>query len=74
MSDLIAPVTSQPSYFDPESGQRKPEDPIGTQILAVLEDIRTELRILNAATQVGLNLQDDLDKARQDPYFSNPSL
>ena len=74
MSDLIAPVTTQPSFWNPEGGQRNPDDPLTSQLLAVLKDIRTELRILNTSIQMGLNVKDDLDSARQDPYFNNPSL
>ena len=74
MSDLIAPVTTYPAFWSSEESVRKPEDPLAVQILSVLREIRTELRILNASTQSGLNLQDDLDTARQDPYFNNPTL
>mgnify|MGYP001576491734 FL=1 len=73
MSDLIAPVTNQPSFWDSNLGGRKIDDPLATQILMVLKDIRTELRVLNTSIQAGLNLQDDLDSARKDPHFTNPS-
>lgn len=73
MSDLIAPITSQPSFWDPSLGGRKVDDPLATQILMVLRDVRTELRILNNAIQAGLNLRDDLDLARLDPHITNPS-
>lgn len=73
MSDLIAPVTSQPSFWDPSLGGRKVDDPLATQILMVLKDMRTELRILNDAIQAGLNLHDDLDLVRLGSHLDNTS-
>jgi hypothetical protein len=73
MSDLIAPVVTQPAFWDPATGQRTTEDSLGIKILAVLNDIRTELRLQNAILEVGFNLQDDLDALRKDPYYTDPS-
>jgi hypothetical protein len=38
----------------------------------LLTQIRTELRILNANSAAGLNVLDDMDLMRNDPYFNNP--
>ena len=65
MSDLIAPTTT--AFWDPERRQRTLEDPVGQKLVALLTDIRTELRILTAAVHVGLNVKDDSSRARQDP-------
>lgn len=73
MSDLIAPTPVQPQYWDPSEGLRTTEDPITLQMVNLLLDIRTELRILNATSKAGFNLLDDTDILRTDPYFTNPS-
>jgi hypothetical protein len=36
----------------------------------LLRDLRTELRILNSNMTSGLNVQDDSDRMRGDPYFN----
>ena len=60
MSDLITPVAVR----------RLPRLHEDTQanILAVLEAICVELRVLNAVTVDGLNSREDLDALRQDAY------
>lgn len=42
-----------------------------TQLLDLLKDIRTELRVLNTVGAVGLNVKDDLDNLRNDPSYLN---
>ena len=66
MSDLIAPITVQPSFFDPDSGTRKADDPQSGKLLVALHEILVELRVLNASIQEGLNVSLDLDDLRQD--------
>ena len=73
MSDLIAPVTTVDAFWDPATGLRVTDSQLQAQIVALLAEIRTELRILNLSIQVGLNLTDDLDRARQDPANLIPS-
>lgn len=41
------------------------------ELLSMLNDIRTELRILNAVSASGLNVKDDLDNLRAEPAFIN---
>lgn len=72
MSDISSPVTTHQSYLDGDALIRKPEDALLVQIVQLLTDVRTELRVLNTSIQIGLNVADDLDRSRQDPYFSGP--
>lgn len=37
----------------------------------ILTDIRTELRVMNTVNSVGLNVRDDLDSLRADPYYTS---
>lgn len=39
-------------------------------LVDVMTDLRTELRVLNSVVAQGLNVKDDLDNMRQDPYFA----
>jgi len=74
MSDLIAPIPIQPQFWDPVQGQRTTESSLDAQLLVVMRAILTELRILNQSIQAGFNLSDNLDQARQDPYFIDPTF
>lgn len=69
MPDISYPVTTHPSLWDSEAMDRKPEDALLLQMMQLLKDIRTELRVLNEAIQNGLNLSDDLESLRSDPYY-----
>jgi hypothetical protein len=40
-----------------------------SQQIAMLNDIRTEVRIQTALMSQGLNVQDDTDRMREDPYY-----
>ena len=62
MSDLIAPVDIR--------SIPKSEESYENQLLALLADVRTELRILNTQIQIGLNLTVDADLLRKDPYYT----
>ena len=62
MSDLIAPV-------DIRSIPRS-EESYENQLLQLLTDLRTELRILNTQIQIGLNSTVDVDLLRKDPYHT----
>ena len=71
MSDISAPVTTHQSYLDSDAFLRKPEDALLVQLVQLLSDIRTELRVMNASIQEGLNVPGELDHSRHDPYFSS---
>ena len=60
MSDLLTPVAVRHLPRLHEDTQ--------ANILAVLEAIYVELRVLNAVTADGLNSREDLDALRQDSY------
>ena len=64
MSDLIAPVDirSIPAL----------EERYENQLLQILRDIRTELRVLNTQIEINLNSRVVSDDLRKDPYYSNP--
>ena len=59
MSDLIAPINIPKTQEERERAH-----------LALLADIRTELRILNTQIQITLNSPVDVDLLRQDPYYT----
>lgn len=42
-----------------------------SQLLDVLQDIRTELRVLNTVALSGLNVREDLDELRADPSYTS---
>ena len=60
MSDLLTPVAVRHLPRLHEDTQ--------ANILAILEAICVELRVLNAVTVDGLNSREDLDALRQDAY------
>ena len=64
MSDLISPVDIR--------SIPKAEESYENQLLQLLRNICTELRILNTQIQIGLNSTVDVDLLRQDPYYINP--
>ena len=64
MSDLISPVDIR--SISPL------EERYENQLLQLLRDIRTELRVLNTQLAVNLNSQIDSDQLRSDPYYNNP--
>ena len=66
MSDLIAPVDI---HSIPKS-----EESYENQLLQLLRDIRTELRVLNTQLEINLNSQIASDDLRKDPYYSNPDF
>ena len=62
MSDIIAPI-------------RVEELPaLNQDILALLFEIRMELRVLNTILAEGLNSRVDLDNLRQDPYYNGSTV
>jgi hypothetical protein len=40
----------------------------------LLTSILTEMRVMNAVLQAGLNVRDDLDVMRADPYYATSIL
>ena len=64
MSDLIAPVDIR--------SIPKQEEEYELQLLQLLRDIRTELRVLNTQIEVNLNSSIASDDLRNDPYYFNP--
>lgn len=59
MSDLIAPIQIPLTQEERERA-----------FLNLLNDLRTELRILNTQIQITLNSPVDVDLLRQDPYYT----
>jgi hypothetical protein len=43
-------------------------------IVDLLTSILTEMRVMNAVLQAGLNVRDDLDVMRADPYYATSIL
>ena len=65
MSDLLAPVDIRSIPAKEESYEN--------QLLQLLRDIRTELRVLNTQIEFGLNSRINSDDLRKDPYYYNPN-
>ena len=63
MSDLLAPVNVSQVPRTQEDRER--------DILYLLFELRTELRIQNQLLVEGLNLNADLDVMRDDPYYNS---
>ena len=47
---------------------------LNQDILALLFEIRMELRVLNTILAEGLNSRVDLDNLRQDPYYNGSTV